>query len=162
MGTIESGVLMYTFSFSSAGDDITVGACLLVVVCLLFSGFVVLGASRDAAEEELGMSFSWGSFDVGAVVIEKSFDGVRVEDADEGVEFASRFFADACERYAHTMLSMRAVISVSCFGEACVRAPAAISSTAWASVRWTVPADVAMEKADGAFVAPILGSWGVC
>jgi hypothetical protein len=128
---------------------------------LLFSGFVVCGALRDAAEEELGVSFSWGGFDIGTVVIEKFFDGVCVEDADEGVKFASCFFADTCERYAYAMLPMRAVISVSCFGEACVRAPAAISSTAWASVRWTVPADVAMEKADGAFVAPVFGSWGV-
>jgi hypothetical protein len=128
----------------------------------LFSGFVVLGTLRDAAEEELRVSLSWGGFDVGAVIIEKFFDGVCVEDADEGVEFTSCFFADTCERYAYAMLPMRAVISVSCFGEACVRAPAAISSTAWASVRWTVPADVAMEKADGALVASVFGSWDVC
>jgi hypothetical protein len=112
MGTVKSGILMYAFSLLSTSDDITVGACFLVVVGLLFSGFVVCGALCDAAEEELGVSLSWGGFDIGTVVIEKFFDGVCVEDADEGVKFASCFLADTCERYAYAMLPMRAVISV--------------------------------------------------
>jgi hypothetical protein len=95
-------------------------------------------------------------------MVEVFFDVSQVEYPGEGIVFIIGFFADLCKWYAYAILPMRARIWVSCFGEACFRAPAAITSAAWASVHWTVPADVAMKKADGTFVVAVFNSWDVC